>query len=132
MWLNIYFDYMNAFIGTLIAILGIIFIPQIRSKAKYFISAVVLGILSFVIGVIKIHEDNAKDVENGKKIDSLVTSINEVKNKDSALGVKSDSNTVFLKRLEQLGVKDSANHPIINNKKAFTNNMRDVGTLIEQ
>lgn len=124
-------DYMLAFLATLLAVLGIIFIPEIRNNITRLIIVIIFGILSFVLGVLKINSNRAKDEYDARKIDSLKTIITRINKRDSILEKKIDSHTVFLKRLDKIGVKDSANHPIIYNTKKFTNNIRDVGTLNE-
>lgn len=107
-------DYMNAFTGSLIAVLGIAFIPEIRKNRKRLFWAISLGILAFLVGILKINSDKTKDDANTVKIDHLDSTISIINERDSSLQDKIDSNNVFLKRLEKLGIKDSSNNPIIN------------------
>lgn len=108
-------DYMNAFIGTLIAILGIAFIPEIRKDSKRLLWTIGFGVFAFIVGILKINSDTIKEKANTQKIDRLDSTINAINKRDSILQDKIDSNTVFLKRLNELGIKDSANLPVIFN-----------------
>lgn len=113
-------DYMNAFIGSLIAILGITLVPEIRKNLRNLLLTITLGILSFILGICKIKSDNSKDLSNSQRIAHLDTTILSISKRDSILQDKVDSNNVFLRRLEKLGIRDSANKPYFFNKGITT------------
>jgi hypothetical protein len=113
--LLIFLDYISAFIGTIITFLGIIFIPEIRKNNTRLFCTILFAIITLTVGILKINSDNAKELASTNKIDHLDTIITKVNKRDSILQGKVDSNIVFLKRLEEIGVKDSANRPYVTN-----------------
>ena len=126
-------DYVNAFIVIFIAILGVAFIPEIRKKLWLTLLIIALGIISFIYGIIKIKEDKKKESFYSEKITSLETNLATISQRDSILQDKVDSNNVFLKRLEKLGIKDSANRPyfIISESTKFKANSITNATNVE-
>lgn len=97
-------DYMNSFIGAFFLFIGIILIPEIRKRKKYWIPIVVLIIILLGLGIDKINRDKRRDKlfrtereNDAKKIDSL---LNDIKTMADNRKKDSTANAEFKASLE--------------------------------
>jgi hypothetical protein len=120
-------DQLNAFAGTLVAFLGIIFIPEIRKNRLRLIFAIIFGIVTAFIGYLKVTSDITNENVTTRKIDSLNTVIARFDSSNSTLQHKVDSNLVFMKRLQLMGIgKSESNQPyFFNNQTTTFKNAKD-------
>ena len=127
-------EYASAFIGTFIIILGIALLPEIKNNKRYRSLAIILGIVVLFLELSKIYSDNKKEENNISENKSLNGKVNSLNEKiDSLNGInltlvnKLDSHTVFLKRLEKIGIKDSLSFPT--RTQIFTTNVNEARDL---
>ena len=79
-------DYMNSFLAALVALLSIIFIPEIKSNRKYLIGSIILMVIFTVLGLDKTRRDNQEH--------------QETKALQNELKVRSDSTIIYLQALK--------------------------------
>jgi hypothetical protein len=101
-------DYMNAFLGAAFIGIGTLLIPEIRTKKKFWISALCLILFLCFLGFDKINRDDKKQSSFDSKIDSLTTTIVEIKSSS----IKTQD---YLQKLDSIGIKRDtvSNNPII-------------------
>lgn len=124
MWWDTTKDYMNAIIGVVFIIIGLIAIPEIRAKKKYWIPIVIAGCIMAFIGVDKINRDNKTSTENNTRHSSDTSTIHKIQSDLNTISSNYHYDTLkfseFKKELfEKFKIKDSANSPvyIINGKQ---------------
>jgi len=115
-------DYLNSFLAIIVIFIGFIAVPEIRKKAINWIVAAVICCVLLFLGIDKINRDDKKDQLQQGKIDAL-------ENSNKSISSSLDILTVYIKRVDSLGIKrDSINNqPIIT--KHFINYIGKVGTL---
>lgn len=134
MYWDLILDYMNAFLGAIIILLGLIFMPEVRKLKRRIIAIIIIVLLLFFIGIFKISRDNSLKIKNDKMIDSLNTSINEVRvlNQNLIKLRETDSslNVQFQTKLfeEFKIIKDSSNQPkqVLSNYNTTINKAQNV------
>lgn len=115
MSLDLLKDGMNSFLGVLVMFLGLVFIPEIRRKRKYWVSTAIIALIMFFLGVDKIGRDSSKEGEAANTINSLNKN---VENLTKARSIDSLIFSEFEKKLEKKFdiVRDSlTNEPKIYN-----------------
>jgi hypothetical protein len=115
-------DYMNSFLGATFIGIGTLLIPEIRTRKKFWIPALCLIIILCFLGFDKIKRDDKKQSSFDSKIDSLRTTIVEIKSS----GIKTQD---YLQKLDSFGIKRDtvSNNPIIT--KNFINYIDQIETM---
>ncbi|MBS1737903.1 MAG: hypothetical protein JSS98_15070 [Bacteroidetes bacterium] len=120
-------DYMNSFIGAVILFLGLIFIPEIRKRKKYWITILVLIVLLFLLGIDKINRDKRKDLSNQQSDNKYKGSVDSLNTKIEVLSDSLNSFLEFQHNLEK--DKNITRDPSTNQPKIFVNYIDRVDKL---
>jgi hypothetical protein len=114
-------DYLFEFAVTLVAVIGLVFIPEIRKNRIAFKVVAIFGLISLAAAILKVRSDHNQLQSYTNNVDSLKNIIKSMDTTNSFLKGKVDSNLVFLKRLQtEMGIGDSLNRPYFLNKQTIT------------
>ena len=126
-------DYATSFIGTIVLILSLIFIPEIRRSKKMWMPVIGLVIIQFLLGLDKVYRDNKRDTEYYGNINSLTKNSDILKRNADTLKKVIANNSFqtnqFLKRLDSsfhITRDPTSNQPVKTVFNTYIGEARDV------